>query len=210
MLRRISDHDDVIFRVKSDLVAATLRAGGNRRDGAQIKRRLRLGQVKDLHRPMGICGPQLVVRGPNTDAGSHSLDSSTGVVRRTHSVKPRDPTQEQIILGVEDIHAGIASFAEVVPRPGLIHPTDVKGEGIARQENRTNKFGGFVETISWTRRSPARLGDLILILRGAGTPRQGRNHRQCQGKTDELRIHNTPPLNGFSSKISSWKSFSPT
>ena len=40
--------------------------------------------------------------------------------------------------------ACIARFGEVVPRPGLIHPTDVKDERIARQEDPANKFGGFV------------------------------------------------------------------
>src|ERR1700676_4241078 len=111
MFFRISNHNGMVLRIKSDFVGATLSAGRTRRDGFYIvKRRLGICEIKHLHRPVGIVGPEMIVRSAHDPAGSHSFEWPARVPRRTDAVETWNPSQEQIIFCVEDVHSRISAF----------------------------------------------------------------------------------------------------
>jgi hypothetical protein len=102
----------MILWIESDFISATLSASGNRRDWTDlVKRRLGVGQIKYFHNAMGVVRPEVIIRSYNDTARAHSLRRAARIVRQTYAVKTGNPPQEQIVFGVDNIDAGIASFA---------------------------------------------------------------------------------------------------
>jgi uncharacterized cupin superfamily protein len=109
-------------------------------------------------------------------------------------VETRNPAQEQIVFGVEDIHTRVSAFRKVVPRSRLIHPADVKSERISRHEDRANKFDGFIQTVSGTRTRATNLRLVVHILTGECAHCQDQSRRQYQEKTaDHVQFHFVTP-----------------
>jgi hypothetical protein len=62
-------------------------------------------------------------------------------------VKTPNPAQEQIVLGVEDVHAAVPRFSEEVPLRFLVNPTDIEMERMARHEDAADQFEGSSEAV---------------------------------------------------------------
>src|ERR1700680_4107639 len=152
MLLRISHHDDVILGIKPDLIGAASSARRNRCDRYYIRKwRLGSGEIKYLHGPVRVVGPEMIVRGHHDSVGTHAFDRSAGIASCADSMKTANPAQVQIIFGVEDIHGGISAFRQVVARGCLIHPADIKPQSISRYEDRADELDGGVQIVSGTR-----------------------------------------------------------
>src|SRR6202790_5447294 len=143
---------------------------------------------------MSVVSPKMIVSGHHYTTGTYPFDWPTGIASHANPVETANPPQIQIIFGVEDIHARISAFGQVVPPRGLIHPADIKAEWIARYENRADKFDGLVLTICGTRASGTARGFLIRILTRACAHCQGYSGGQCYSKkADHIRFHFVTP-----------------
>ena len=62
---------------------------------------------------MSIRGPELVTRRNDHAARAHALVSHAWIIRRRHSMETADSAQVKIILGIEDVHAGVARLSQI-------------------------------------------------------------------------------------------------
>src|ERR1700730_13409225 len=131
----------MVFRIESDFIGTALSSGRYSRDRTDIiEGRLRGCQVKHFHDAMGVIGPEMIVGSNYDTARTHSLRRPARIFRQAYSMEAGNPSQEQIVFGVEHIDAGIARLAQVIPAPGIVDPADIETQRISRQINPANKF----------------------------------------------------------------------
>src|SRR5208283_848810 len=101
-----------------------------------------------------------------------AIDAATWVIRRSRPVETTNPAQEQIILGVENVHAGVPCFREVVPLIFLVNPADIETERIARHKDSADEFEVSFQIVRVVLALPAIVVSIIPVLFGACSNRQ--------------------------------------